>query len=116
MKDLAGVDDSDEFFSEVDEDTEQHLRETAARAVKTRRGTIREFPDRYVDLASYVQAQSASVPGGAVAMGIQEDLEQDPRVLRAQVVIGAATVGGRVPFSITITTVPGAIVTVDGES
>ncbi len=116
MKDLAGVDDSDEFFSEIDEDTEQHLRETAARAVKTRRGTIREFPDRYVDLASYVQAQSASVPGGAVAMGIQTDLEEDPRVQRAEVTIGAAPVGGRVPFAIKITTVRSAIVSVDGES
>lgn len=116
MKDLAGVDDSDEFFSEIDEDSEQHLRETAARAVKTRRGTIREFPDRYVDLASYVQAQSASVPGGAVAMGIQEDLEQDPRVMRAHAVIGAAPVGGRIQFSITITTVRAAIVTFNGES
>ncbi len=116
MKDLAGVDDSDEMFSELDDDSEQHLRETAARAVKTRRGTIREFPDRYVDLASYVQAQGSSVPGGAVAMGIQQDLEEDPRVQRAEVTIGAAPVRGRVPFAITITTVRGAIVTYTGES
>lgn len=113
MKDLAGVEDSDENFSEIDEDSDQHLNETAQRAVRTRRGTIREFPDRYVDLAEYLQAQASSVPAGAVSMGIQEDLEQDERIQRASVKIGPAGANGRATFTIEVTPVKGTTVTVE---
>jgi hypothetical protein len=112
MKGLAGVDDSDAGFSTIDTSSEQHLRETIARAVRTRRGTIREFPDRYVDLAGYVQARADSVPGGAVAMAVQQDLEEDDRIQQATVTIGRPGDDGRVPFTIQVKTTAGAIVTV----
>jgi hypothetical protein len=115
MKDLSGVEDSDASFSEIDESTEQHLSETAQRAVRTRRGTIREFPDRYVDLAGFVQARAASIPAAMVVGGVQEDLEQDERIDAATVTIGEAGTDNRVPFTIDIKPVAGAIVTVTGS-
>lgn len=116
MKDLAGVDDSDEGFSEVDESTEQHLHESAQRAVRTRRGTIREWPDRYVDLAGFIQARTAGLPAAAVTGSVQEDLEEDERIASATVVIGEAGVDNRVPFSITIQPTAGALTTTTGTT
>lgn len=113
MKDLAGVEDSDPGFSEIDVASVQHLNESAQRAVRTRRGAIREFPDRYVDLADYVQSQALSIPAGAVAMGIQQDLEQDSRVEWARVTLGPASTNGRATFKIEIKPVKGALVTVE---
>lgn len=103
MKDLAGVEDSDDGFSEIDVSSEQHLNETAQRAVRTRRGTIAEFPDRYVDLAGFVHANTVtSTPAVVVSASVQDDLEQDERITRATCVIGQPGPDKRVPFSITI--------------
>lgn len=116
IMDLAGVADSDESFSEIPTSSHQHLAETAERAVRTMRGTIPEYPDSYVDLAHYLGAQGTSIPAAVVAASTQEDLELDPRIARATVTIGAADRSGRVPFSITIRTVEGAIVETEGTA
>lgn len=116
MIDLAGVEDSDDAFTEIDTTSQQHLNETAQRAVRTRRGTIREFPDRYVDLAGFIQANTAtSTPAAVVATGVQEDLEQDSRIERATVVIGQPGTDRRVPFTIRVEPIRGEIETVEGS-
>lgn len=110
MKDLAGVEDSDAAFSEIDTSTPQHFRETAARAVRTRRGTIREFPDRYVDLAGFVHKHGSVLPAAIVANGAQDDLEQDARIERATVTIGAPGRDGRIPFKVELKATSGALI------
>jgi hypothetical protein len=118
MMDLAGAEDSDDGFSELDTATEQHLSETAQRAVRTRRGTIAEFPDRYVDLAGFVQSNTAapSTPAAVVAASVQDDLEQDERIDRATCVIGQPGVDRRVPFTITVEPTRGDDVVVQGTT
>lgn len=117
MLDLAGVEDSDVTFIEIDVTSDQHLNETAQRVVRTRRGTIAEFPDRYVDLAGYVQANTAtSTPAAVVAAGVQDDLEQDERIERATCVIGQPdAVARRVPFTVTVEPIRGDDVVVEGS-
>ena len=116
MKDLAGVEDSDETFAEIDTSSRQHFQETAARAVRTRRGTIREFPDRYVDLAGFVHKQGSALPAAIVANGAQEDLEQDARIERATVTVSAPGTDGRIPFKVELKSASGALIETEGSA
>jgi hypothetical protein len=104
----VGVEDSPDGFPWIDEDTEQAARETMQRVVRTRRGTVREFPERYVDLAEYVQSRASQVPVQAIAESTREDLSEDPRFRSVRVTIGTANaITGRVPFKIEATRVTG---------
>lgn len=116
MRDLAGVEDSDPGFKEIDTLTEQHVRETAERAVRTRRGTVREFQQRYVDLAGYVQSRSAEVPVTVLAGVVEDDLEADERVRRCVASFSPPNPMGRISFSIELTMADGTTLTTSGTA
>jgi hypothetical protein len=114
MKDLSGVEDSDDSFTEIETSSRQHIHETAGRAVRTRRGTLREFQDRYVDLAGFAHKREPDVPAAIAANSTQDDLEQDARIERATVTFSAPGRDGRTPFKIDIKTTAGAMVETEG--
>lgn len=116
MKDLAGIEDSDDLFTEIETTSRQHFQETAGRAVRTRRGTLREFPGRYVDLSGFAHKQSATVPAAVVANSTQDDLEQDARIERATVTFGVPGSDGRTPFSVVLNTTAGALIETEGSA
>lgn len=116
MRDLSGVDDSDAGFGEIDTMLERHVRETIERAVRTRRGTIREFPDNYVDLSGFVNARSAEVPLSTLEGAIQEDLQIDPRFRSAVATLTPPTSLGRVRFRVEATMADGTVLTFEGSA
>ncbi len=114
--DLAGALDSDDKFTSIDEATEQHLRETAERAVRTRRGTINEteeLANAYIDLAEELHSKGP-FPLSAYTSAVQEGLELDARIQSARVTFDEATPEQRIPFDIELRLPDGTVIDVQG--
>lgn len=112
--DVAGFDDSDESYTEIDTSTAEHVRHSAYWALSTDRGQDWEEPSRWADLFSFLEARSTAAIAqlkGAAAR-VAADLEEtDSRIKRAvySVIPGEVT-----RWIATLTTTTGSV-TAEGE-
>jgi hypothetical protein len=104
-KDLAGFDDCDSRFTEIDTDTIEHVRHSVYWAVNTDRGQDWEEPSRWTSLLAFIeQTITAAAVAGAASAGT--DLEEtDARVQRA---VYEVAPGETMRWSAVITTTSGA--------
>lgn len=116
MRDLAGYDDSDAGFGEIDTTTVEHLRQTVYRATATQRGSDTESVEtqgRWAHLLSYLQTRTgSSLIKGAVAAISRNLTEADERIQRADV--KAFIDGTVVRWTATVSTLLGQVTT-EGE-
>lgn len=90
-KDLDGYKDADDFYSEIDAETVEHVRQTVYRSVSTPRGYDREddeSPGWWVDLVDFAQALAPRAVGavqGAANSAANTLSDIDERIVRANV-------------------------------
>lgn len=81
--DLLGFDDCGDDYAEEDSDTLEHVRHSAYWAVNTDRGQDWEEPNRWADLASFLEQRGDAGATGAAAI-VGTDLEEtDERIQSA---------------------------------
>lgn len=105
--DLAGYDDAEDTFREIDTDSDEHLRQTAYHAAATRRGTDQETEElkgAWIDLTQFLQGRGSIVGRirGALGSAAQNLMELDPRIERAVYTV-AEEANGAVQWTADIT-------------
>jgi len=78
---LTGYTDATPTLTKIDTLSAEHIRQTIYRAVRTRRGTDREYPDRWTDIGDLVGAVENADALRAALAGVAFDLlETDERI------------------------------------